>query len=240
MDLYSRIRLIKEVKGLVGLGEPGALDHGQELVLVEDPAIDLLGLFLIAEGAVGAHGPLPDVVLHVRVLGEVEVGRGKIGEDIDDIVAADRLVEVGEYEQVAAQAGAHGLELGVDLGAILAVAHLEDGLDVVEHVAGEAGAELIVGLVGGIEVDGEEAAGGGELVAVGGRLGLVAQDGDGEELGVGLAAGDEEDDEEDEGGDGGGDADEALVEVQHDGRPERATDAAQDATMRVCMRLWVK
>lgn len=64
------------------------------------------------------------------VLGDVVVAVGQIREDIDDLVVANLFVEVREDEKFArGETCADAVELRFDLGAVLAVAHLENGLD---------------------------------------------------------------------------------------------------------------
>lgn len=132
-----RVCLQEKVKVLVGLRPPCPLYHGQELVLVNPPSVDARGRLLVdIQGPIRAHLLLPYVVVKVGIV--VVITGGQVGENVNDFVVADCFVEVGEDEQVVlGKASAHTVELGIDLGSILAMAHLQDRLDGFENVVRE-------------------------------------------------------------------------------------------------------
>lgn len=205
--MYVRIRLVEEVKRSIRPHQPGSLNLRQELEPINDPAIDLLRrLLILVQRAILAQFFLQQIVANVRVILDVVVLGRQTGEDVNGREVADALVEVGEDEQlVGAEAGADAVELGVELGAVLAVAHLEDGLDEAEHVLGERCAEVLRRLAGGIErhrpvvADRLVRVEAGRLVEARGRR----QDGQR----VVLPAPEEAEDDEDEAGDADEDAD---------------------------------
>lgn len=212
--MYVRIRLVEKVKRLVWPHQPGTLNLRQKLEAINDPAIDLLRrLLILVQRTILAQFLLQEIVSNVRVILEVVVLGRKAGEDVNGREVADALVEVGEDEQlVGAEARADAVELGVELGAVLAVAHLEDRLDEAEHVLGERCAEVLGRLAGGIErhrpvvADRLVRVEAGRLVEARGRR----QDG----KGIVLLAPDEAEDDEDEEGDAEEDADQALVQEE--------------------------
>lgn len=94
----------------------------------------------------------------------------EVGEDVDSVAAVEGFGEVGEDEEVGGgEAGRDAEELGVGHGAVFAVAHFEDGLDVLGKVVREGGAEGGEGKVAGVIVgDGGEGAGSFKRVEWGG------------------------------------------------------------------------
>lgn len=128
---------------------PGALDHVEELVLVQVPGtLDALGAGVLGDGArrLGA------------VQGELAVGLadGVVDavEDVLQVVLADLLLKVGEDEEVR-QALHAGEQVRRDLGEALGGARLHDEQDapgVGEALAGRAEVELGVDDGGAVAV----------------------------------------------------------------------------------------
>lgn len=98
----------------------------------------------------------------------------QVGQHVDDLVPSHLLVEIRVDEKlILSKASADAVKLSVYPVLGVGVAQLEDRLDGLEEVLGEAGAELVGGLLGGIEGDGEEGARGREGVVLGDAIAAV-------------------------------------------------------------------
>lgn len=143
-----RVRLVEEVPPLVRAQQPGPLDHGQELVLVEQPAVQGRRRLFVRVGG-GLPVILLVLVMDFGIIDEVVIleviGGWQLGDDVDHLVPVQGLFCVGDHQEVV-YASRNALQLRLDPVPLLVVAHLEHRLDhVVRQVAGKRATQLLDG-----------------------------------------------------------------------------------------------